>query len=193
MATKRIGQASEVITLADARRHLRLVPFGNPLAHPDDPDILKWIKSAREWVELYIERTIGTQTFELALDEFPTAIELNPYVQSVTSIKYIDVTGTEQTINPSDYTLDNYSSPCWITPSFAKGFPTVQQIPNAVKVRYIAGYDVNNSVPEPINSAMLLIIGNLYENRQENTSKVNASLPMGIYTLLQPYRLGLGI
>jgi hypothetical protein len=43
---------------------------------------------------------------------------------------------------------------------------------------------------------MLLIVGNLYANRQEdqlgNTRISFNSLPMGVYNLIQPYRLGLG-
>lgn len=194
MAEKRIGQAVEVITLADARSFLRLVPFGNPLSHPDDALILGLIAASRQWVEGHIERTIANQTFELALDKFPTSIELKPYVQSITTIKYIDINGIEQTISAADYTLDNYSTTNWVTPAFGKSFPAVQDVANAVKVRYVAGYDVNNPVPQLIVSAMLLIIGHLYENRQQNIVGMSVvELPMGVEYLLQTYRLYMGV
>jgi uncharacterized phiE125 gp8 family phage protein len=194
MATKRIGAASEVITLAEARKHLRIDPIGGTEEHPDDDYITATITSAREWTELYLDRAVGSQTLELALDEFPDAIELKPYVQSVTFIKYIDSDGVEQTIDSDDYTLDNYSSPCWVVPAFGAAFPTAREIPNAVKVRYVAGYDVDNPVPQAIVSAMLLIIGHLYENRQQNLAGMAVNeLPMGVCALLQPYRLNIGI
>jgi uncharacterized phiE125 gp8 family phage protein len=194
MATKRIGAASEVITLAVARKHLRLEPFGDPLAHPDDAYISSLVTMAREWTEQYLDRIVGTQTLELAIDEFPDSIELKPYVQSVTSIKYIDEDGVEQTIDADDYTLDNYSSPCWVVPAFGVAFPTAREIPNAVKVRYVAGYDEDNPVPQPIVSAMLLIIGHMYDNRQQNMAGMQINeLPFGVCSLLSMYRLNVGV
>lgn len=197
MATKQIGTATEVITLAEARSHLRLVAFGSPLAHPEDANILKWITSARQWAESYLERAIGTQTLETALDQFPAEFKLTPNVQSVTSITYVDVDGVTQTIAPADYVLDNYSTPSCVFPAFGKVWPQTQQSPNAVKIRYVAGYDVSNPCPETIISAMKLYIGHLYVNRQEdvlgNTRISFNSLPMGVYSMLQPYRLNVGL
>lgn len=197
MATKRIGLATEVITLEEAREHCRITAYGSPLEHPDDSYLEALISSAREWLEDYLARSIGTQTLELALDVFPEAIQLTPYVQSVTSIKYIDTEQVEQTIDPNDYTLDNYSSPSWVVPAYNKVFPTVLNIPNAVKVRYVSGYDVDNPCPSVLKAAMLLMIGNLYENRQEDVVGATRisfnSLPMGIKNLVQSYRLGLGL
>lgn len=198
MAIKRIGAAVDIITLAEARTHLRIIAYGSPLAHPDDAYITALITAAREWTEEYLERYIGTQTLELALDDFPDDIELKGYVQSVTSVKYIDATEIEQTLSAANYTLDNYSVPAWILQATNTDWPTIADVGNAVKVRYAAGYTDtlvtnDNPCPKAIISAMLLVIGNLYENRQENTNKMNAALPMGVYTLLQPYRLGLGL
>lgn len=202
MAIKKIGLVSEVITLQEARSHLRVIPFGAPLAHPDDADILVMITAAREWAEEYIQRSISTQTLELALDEFPAQFELVPYVQSVTSIKYMDVNNVEQTITPLDYVVDNYSTPAWIVPSYGISWPATYEAANTVKVRFVSGYTnglVPNDAPCPsmIIAAMKLIIGNLYDNRQQdvlaNSAMSFTSLPLGIYTMLQPYRLGLSI
>jgi hypothetical protein len=40
---------------------------------------------------------------------------------------------------------------------------------------------------------MLLIIGHLYKNREEVDLNNLQNLPMGVMTLLQPYRRGLGL
>lgn len=189
MAIKRIGAATEVITLADAKVHLRL---GSGV-HPDDTYITGLITAAREWTELYIERAIGTQTLEIALDEFPDGFKLVPYVQSVTSITYLDIAGALQTITGTDYILDNYSSPAWVVPAFGKVWPESYEVANAVKIRFVAGYDVDNPVPQSIVSAMKLIIGHLYENRQQNVGATINELPMGVMALLQAYRLNVGV
>ena len=198
MAIKRIGAAEDIISLEEARTHLRITPYGSPLAHPDDTYITGLITAAREWTEEYLQRPIGTQTLELALDAFPIEIELKADVQSVTSIKYIDSDITEQTIGNTNYSLDNYSVPAWILQAVDYTWPTTASVGNGVKVRFVAGYtdglaENTNPCPKSIISAMLLIIGNLYENRQENTKLATVSLPMGVYSLLQPYRLGLGV
>lgn len=193
MAIKRIGLATDVITLAEAKTHLRILAA----THPDDTYITGLITAAREWAEEYIERAIGTQTLEIALDVFPAAFKLVPAVQSVTSVKYLDVNNVEQTVTSTDYLVDNYSNPAWIVPAYGKTWPETYCIANAVKVRFVAGYDVGNPCPQAIIAAMKLMIGHLYENRQQdvlgNTRISFNSLPMGIYALLQPYRLNLGV
>jgi uncharacterized phiE125 gp8 family phage protein len=193
MAIKRIGLALDVITLAEAKAHLRILSD----VHPDDNYISTLITAAREWCEEYTGIAIGTQTLEIALDAFPTAIRLVPMVQSVTSVKYIDVSGIEQIVTATDYIVDNYSSPAWIVPVANKIWPSITNTANAVKIRFIAGFDVAAPCPKPIIAAMQLLIGNFYENRQEdvlgNTRISFNSLPTGVYSLLQPYRINLGV
>ena len=52
-------------------------------------------------------------------------------------------------------------------------------------------------VTDAIKSAMLLILGHLYENREDvvvgSTGNAAVALPMGSQYLLQPYRLNIGI
>lgn len=193
MAIKRIGLATEVMTRAEAKTHLRILAA----VHPDDTYIDGLITAAREWCETYLERAIGAQTLELALDVFPTAFKLVPYVPSVTSVKYLDINNVEQTVTSTDYVLDNYSSPALVVPAYGKVWPATYCTANAVKVRFVAGYDGNNPCPQTIIAAMKLMLGHLYENRQEdvlgNTRISFNSLPMGIYALLQAYRLNVGI
>lgn len=45
-----------------------------------------------------------------------------------------------------------------------------------------------------IKAGMLLILGHLYENRQDVQAGVSAvQIPMGSHFMLQPYRIGLGV
>lgn len=191
----------EPITLEDARVHLRIEGFGSPPTHPDDDYIQNAIQSAREWCEQYLERSLSTQTVEYATANFnkPIFLPSSP-VQSVESIKYIDTDGTQQTLSETIYELDPFSNE--ILRKFGQRFPAVREGKNSVIVTYVAGYTNGESpdlipLPKPIRSAMLLIIGNAYENRQEdvlgNTRISFNSLPLGVYNLLQPYRLGLGL
>ncbi|WP_159913037.1 head-tail connector protein [Pantoea sp. 18069] len=45
-----------------------------------------------------------------------------------------------------------------------------------------------------VQAAVLLILGHLYANRENSAIGVSAQeLPMGAHSLLQPYRIGLGV
>jgi uncharacterized phiE125 gp8 family phage protein len=82
---------------------------------------------------------IAPQTWELQLDAFrPGAIRLplGP-VSSVVSVIYADPTGTEQTLDPSAWTLDAQGVGGWIVP--VDGWPQTMATINAVRVRWVAG------------------------------------------------------
>lgn len=188
----------EPITLEEARKQLRIEPFGSPLEHPDDPYIETCITIAREFCEQYLERALAAQTIQMALDNFPSQsipLPLAPTV-SVTSIIYVDGDDAEQTVATTVYALDDYSEPNWIVLKANQRWPVSNGGANNVKILMTVGY-APEVVPAPIKAAMLLIIGNLYENRQQdvlgNTRISFNSLPLGVYNLLQPYRLGLGM
>lgn len=180
------------VSLAQARSHLRLTPYGDPLVHPDDEyieDIL--IPSAVTWAEQYLETLLSTQTIEIARSELKSKVEL-PYgiVQSVSSVKVLQ-DGVLTTVNTLTYSLNDYVKPNYLYLNEGYDWPSYDNVENAAKIQYVVGYSV---VPSPIISAILLIIGHLYENRQQNVTGLNINeLPMGVMALLQPYRLNLGI
>lgn len=193
--------AAEPISLDDAREHLRIEPFGSPPEHPDDAYVSSLISVARQFCEEYLERSLATQTIELAKDSFTDPIDLqNLPVQSVQSITYVDIDGVTQTLSDSVYALDTFKGVVRL--KYGQQFPATRNQANAVIVTYTAGYTNGESpdtypLPAPIRSAMMLIIGNFYENRQQdllgNTRISFNSLPLGVYNLLQPYRLGMGM
>lgn len=189
--------AEELITLAEARLHLRLDAYDSPPTHPDDSLVTSLITTARRWVEGYIGQSIGQQTLEIAMDRFPCGSVKLPYgpVSSVQFVRYTD--GDDVTQEFTGYTFNDYVEPNELT---ALEWPTVKdRTTNAAKVRYIAGYTrVGESpsgfpLPEPIKAAMLLVIGHLYENRENTTTARVEELPMGAKALLTDYRILLGM
>jgi len=181
MGWKVITPPTEPVTLADARLHLRVTDTA------EDTLISALITAAREYCEHYLQRAVGAQTLELALDEFPEgAIELpmGP-VASITSIKYIDENQAEQTLSGSAYTLDDYSEKSWAIPAYDTEWPETLEAANVVKVRYVAG-----STPSAVIAAMKLIIGHLYENREQSIVGVSITeLPLGVKALLDTKRI----
>ena len=97
----------------------------------------------------------------------------------------------EQTLSPSAYALDDYSSPNWLLASYGTSWPGIRSLANAVKVRYVVG---PTFVAPSIKAAILLLAGDYYANRENAVIGVSVgTLPIGVMNLLQPYRVSLGV
>jgi len=188
MAYKLItGPAAEPLSTSEAKLHLKVEDS------TDDTLIATLIKAARETVEEFTRRALVNQTWELQFDDFDKEsydLEKTP-VSSITSVKYIDQNGSEQTLSASYYTLNNADEPNQILQASGQIWPSVRGFTNDVKVRFVAGYGSDGTnVPASLKAAMLLIIGHLYENREDVVvgRQVN-TLPKGAEYLMYPYRL----
>ena len=151
------------IDLASAKLHCRV-----DIAD-DDTLITALITAATEMAEQKTGRAIMAQTLELTLDAFPYAFELTRVpVQSVTSVKYYDTTGTQQTLSNTLYALDAADDFGFahISPVYAGVWPDTRDQINAVAVRYVAGYADAASVPQSIKNWILLMVSTMYANRE---------------------------
>lgn len=109
------------------------------------------------------------QTWELALDAFPSAFEITRTpASSITSLKYFDTDGVQQTLNSSLYVLDNANDfgNAYVVPAYGTDWPTARDQINAVALRYVAGYANAAAVPESIKAWIKLQVGAMYENRE---------------------------
>jgi uncharacterized phiE125 gp8 family phage protein len=185
MALKLItAPAEEPVTLAEAKLHLRVDHTA------DDALITALIAAAREFAEHQTERAFVTQTWELALDAFPADVFKLPRapLASVTSIKYDDAAGAEQTLSAAAYYVDTHSVPGEIVPAYGTSWPDALAAANAVRVRYVAGYGGAAAVPAGIKQWMLVRIGSLYQRREEVAAGGVQPLPW-VDRLLDPYRV----
>lgn len=185
----------DVITLAEAKMHL----------HEESDDyndlIAALISAAQAMVEgpNGIGRALLTQTWRLNMDRWPhwpywpsarIDLHLSP-VQSVSSIKYIDQSGVEQTLDAAAYKVNVEASPAHVERGYNHSWPPARRETASIKVEFIAGYgDTADAVPPAIKEAMLLIIGHLYQNREATAQSTLAEMPLGANALLDPYRVG---
>ena len=182
----------EPISAADVAEYIRV----DDLAQ-DELLLEGMITAARQYLEQYLSRPIATQTLEEALTGWADPIVLDSSLQSVTSIKYLNLNGAEQTLAANQYLVDTYSEPAQVTPAYNVEFPELYAVPNNVKVRYVAGYTSGgspdlNPMPKPLRFAMMLIIGDLYANREAGGDKAYQINPT-VQSLLQFYRLNIGV
>jgi uncharacterized phiE125 gp8 family phage protein len=155
------------------------------------------ITSARQWCEEYLRRAIGVQTLELRLKGFPAnggPIILRCPLLSVTSIKYRDADYVENTMDAADYIVSD-SEPACVYP--ASAWPFDYGLADSVVVEYEAGYYPGGSpklsevLPKPIKTAMLMMIADMYANREAQVERPLAENPT-VERLLSQYRLEMG-
>ena len=187
--------SSEPISLEKARLHLRLDTSGSPASHPDDSLVTSLISAVRENAEEYTGQKIAYGTYEMRADNFKDLeISLQAWpITSIVSVSYVDSSNTTQTLTGSDYELDTFTRPARLKPT-GDFFPEAK----LVTVRFMAGFTDGQSpnpypLPKAIESAMLLMLGNLYDNRESVSNNQSYERPMSATYLLNPYRIKLGL
>ena len=189
-----VAPVAEPITVAEARTHLEAQPYEDSDVDPlDDAMIEAMLSAARESCEDFLGLSLATKTLEIALDTFPTdgeAVDL-PFgpVREILSVMWGD--DSDQELDLADFVLDNYRSPDQLRATATSGWPSVTSYPNAIKVRYLAGYgedsDGGEALPKVLRAAILLELTNLYENRGD------APLSLAAEALMRPRRVRLGM
>lgn len=161
---------AEPVTLDEAKVQLEI------LNNNRDAYIEGLIVAARSHLEWLTSKAFVARTLELILDGFPySEIEL-PVVPilSITSVKYDDVDGNEQIVDPANYYLDKTSEPGWLLPVANFSWPATISAANAMRVQFVAGYapgtdspvDPAENVPEVAKHAIKFLVGAWFENRE---------------------------
>lgn len=175
--------ASEPLTLPEAKAHLRVTNTA------EDALITDLIAAARQRIEEWTKRSLLPQTWRLTLDRFPRRREPiavpRPPLTSVTSVKYIDPDGVEQTLAGFVVDAETRFAPGRVVPAFEELWPETRIILNAVKVEFSAGFATPGEVPRAIKQAALLLVGHWFKNREQSVLGSSATdLPQGVEALL---------
>lgn len=190
------GPTLEPLTVQEA------TDFSRITEDSEDDNVEGLIRSARAHVEQLTGRALITQTWDLYLDEFPYCYTAEgwryidipkPPLQSVTFVKYYDSAGVQQTLATSEYTVDSQREPGRVYQAYGKSWPSTYPIPNAVQVRFIAGYgpaasDIDARAPE-LRQAISTLVGTMYEQRETNTDQPLADVPEAFYQLVNQHRM----
>jgi len=180
---------SEPVTLAEAKKHCEIAAEVN---HHDE-HLERLIQAARVYVENYTGRQIVTATWDLYADSWPDdgltiSLPKGP-IQSVTSITYVDENGSSQTWSSSNYVLSASREPAIIRLAYQSVWPAFRFQPDAIRVRYVAGYGAATAVPQGIRHAILLLVGGWFLNREIETAS-NLKWMQSAENLLLQYRYG---
>lgn len=177
--------APELISLEFAKEHLKIE---SDFTEEDDL-ISSYIDMAIDSAAAFINADIYEAKIEYKASSFDAVCAMDKFkvypVNAVESVKYIDENGGVQTVDTADYQLlplDKYSSKLEFVPDY--NYPaTKQNTFNAVQVVLLLGYTAEK-LPKPIKSAILLILGWMYENRTDKIDK----MPKASERLLQKFK-----
>lgn len=173
--------ASAIVTLAEAKTHLRV-------EHDVENDYIPTLVDAAEALILGREGWTGRasteQTWKLSLEGFPIddCIELPfPPLRSVTHVKYYDPDNVQQTFSSAKYAVITDETPGEIELLATQGWPSTYPRHDAVEVQFVCGYD---TIPAPIKHATLITLASLYRNRGDESFQ----MPAAVRRLLAPYK-----
>jgi uncharacterized phiE125 gp8 family phage protein len=181
------GPASEPVSLAEAKAHLRV--------DTDAEDVL--IASLIVTSRLHIEAALGlamlTQSWILLLDRWPDLAEvrlpLRP-VQNIASVRVYDASGSPVTLSANAYRLDGAGVPARLIRQRGHAWPVPGIDGNGIEITFTAGFgDAPVDVPEPLRHAVLLLVAHWYENREPvELGSPTTPIPADVSALLAPYR-----
>jgi len=134
----------------------------------------------------WLNRSISPQTLELRRDGFWCPLRL-PYgpVTAIVSVVYVDGSGTEQTLDDAGYVLNDEA----LSLAYGASWPSVRGDRNGVRIRYEAG---DATLHPSVRSAILLMVGDLYSNRESSVQGLtSAGIAMSttVENLLAPFRI----
>jgi uncharacterized phiE125 gp8 family phage protein len=162
----------------------------------DDSLIGGLVNAVSELLDGYtgiLGRCLVNQTWKVELSKWPADFMLHlpfPDVSSITSIKYWDSAGTQQTVSSDLYALHEGVAGSFVR--FKEDFSAPNfddDRANPIEVIFVAGFgSAASNVPAPIKTAALLLFSHLYENREATTPVAMTDLPLGVQMLLEPYR-----
>jgi uncharacterized phiE125 gp8 family phage protein len=176
--------AAEPVTLADMQAVMGMHDAGDTLRNSV---IASRITAARMMAEEFTRKAIISQTWELYAPGFRSYFDLKMNLQSVTSLKYIDTDGNQQTLDEDQYLVDPVHG-C-LYPAYGVTWPSTRPQHNAVIVEHVAGYGPNASdVPNNVIEAIKFLVAH-WENYQPGIEGARiTTIPYAVEQLLRPER-----
>ena len=174
------------VSLTEAKSHLKVDTTA------DDTYITSIIKAATQLSEEYTNRFFIDTVIEQYASNFADLQTLfKSKVSAVAYVKYYDSNNSLQTLSATVYDTQLNYEPSQIQLANNQNFPSITKRNDAVVARYTVGYgSAASDVPEIIKQAILLTIGNFYQNRASViTGKTATELPMNVKWLLDTYKV----
>jgi len=176
-----------VVSLSEAKDHLRVSNTA------DDTLITNLILAATQAAQNYTNRFFINHSVRMDCDTWEETLYF--YKSPVFSSTTVEYYGTSATIydvwDSSNYIVDKVHEPARLLLQADKSYPDLADRKAAIKITYVSGYGTAASdVPQAIKQAVLLMVGNFYENRQEVVvGRIATEMPKSAQYLLDQYKV----
>lgn len=164
-----VDPADEPLDVQEAMQHLRLTDTSH------DEEVMRLVAAAREWCEKQTNRTLRVDvTRVLTTDSWPcSGMTLDwPPLRSVTSVKYRDANGTQQTLASSNYRLelstDGKGRLHWDADAI---MPAIAARHDAIEITFVTGYEDKDSIPRAAIQAIKTKLTELWGDATESELK----------------------
>ena len=142
--------------------------FADSYTYHDD-EFRGLIQAAREQWEADTGLVCLSSTWAVKLDEWWESddglqLPIRP-VSAVSSVTYLDVSGSSQTWASSNYSLDLYRTSPTIWYAYNVTTPSLYTVPSAVTVTFTAGYSTAVDVPASWRLAVKLLAHHWFDQR----------------------------
>ena len=141
-----------VVTMDEAKAHARVSDTNS------DSVIQSYIETATGAAEDALGRGLLTQTWSLVLDGWASVIPLPMAapLQSVTSVKYYDTSGVQQTLSTTYYDIDTVARPGRVVLKAGQSWPSAQaeRRNGVIEIVYVCGWTDPALVPERIKQGI---------------------------------------
>lgn len=187
----------DVVTLEEAKLQCRVESED----HEEDGFIQSLIDAATQALdgaEGWLGRCLVSQTWELRLDAFcedKIRVPLPPLI-AVDHVKYYDTANALQTLSTANYTVGGVGAKQagFVELNYSYTWPDTYQRSEAVRIQFTAGYtDTGSSpsaeIPSSIKQAILLMVAELYAQREISIIGTIIEQIPTIEHLLSPYRV----
>ena len=170
-----------IITVAQLKEHLRV-------DHTDEDTLIEAYRDASiAWIEDYCNTRLGDVSAVGYIDYFYNVrFPVGP-VNSIVSVTYTNTANETTTLPTAKYWFDIKTKAARIT---WDNVPDIYDDTfNGVQINMNVGYP-EADIPKPFITAIRWMVAHLYEQRQPvvaGTTVVN--LPLGLYAVLNPYRV----
>ncbi|MGV8830337.1 MAG: head-tail connector protein [Devosia sp.] len=198
------------ISVADAKVHLRQAEYdasGAVIAGDDDALISAFIDAAVSCLDGWtgiLGRCLVEQSWRQDFDSFAGCLRL-PLAPAlgITSVVATDADGAEATVPDTAYSLltdalgpfvrlnSSFVAPysladaAGVSVTFTAGYAT---IPEVAAVGETAAIPAQSTVPAAIKVAILLLVGDWYNNREASMPGTVSELPFAVNALISPFR-----
>lgn len=182
-----VAPAADLLDLAAVKLHLKLEAGDTT----EDSLVSALIGAVTAHLDGYagiLGRCLVNQTWRQDFEGFPSCLRLPfPDVSSVT-LKYYDAVNVQQTVSSANYQLLEDERGSFVELNSSYAVPSVYQYrADPVSVTMVAGFGAAaTSVPGSVIAAALMLIGNLYANREATLVGQMVEVPLGVRALLAP-------